>query len=122
MALNPSRLIPGLIWLYSGICRYFPNASCHAASLIGGATPRIGCHSVIDRPEPVRRVAPPTTTIANTSPAIAKSQMRTGLSRESRLLVSASLVSEGFASHVITNRTSAGFSIDVGYQRTDVKA
>jgi hypothetical protein len=38
----------------------------------------IGFHSVIDRPEPVSRVAPPTTTMANTSTAMAKSQTATG--------------------------------------------
>ena len=35
--------------------------------VMGGNAPTIGCHSVIDRPECVRRVTPPTTTIANTS-------------------------------------------------------
>ena len=33
----------------------------------GGSVPTIGCHSVIDNPECVSRVTPPTTTIANTS-------------------------------------------------------
>ena len=33
---------------------------------IGGSVPTIGCHSTIDRPECVRRVTPPTTTIGNT--------------------------------------------------------
>src|SRR5262245_42626420 len=35
-------------------------------------------HSVIDRPEPVSRVAPPRLTISKTKPAKAKSQTRTG--------------------------------------------
>ena len=57
--------MPWLIWLYSGICWYFANSSCHSASLSGGMTPWIGFHSVIDRPESVSRVAPPTSTSAN---------------------------------------------------------
>src|SRR5688500_6175511 len=32
----------------------------------GGRVPTMGCHSVMDRPERVRRVAPPTTTMAKT--------------------------------------------------------
>ncbi len=38
----------------------------------------IGCHSVIERPEPVSRVAPPMLTIRNTSAATMKSHARTG--------------------------------------------
>ena len=56
--------MPRLICWYSGICWYLANSSCHSASFSGGMTPWIGFHSVIDRPEWVRRVAPPTTTIA----------------------------------------------------------
>src|SRR5262245_20725718 len=40
--------------------------------------PTIGCHSVIDRPEPVSRVALPRLTISRTKAATAKSQARTG--------------------------------------------
>ena len=39
----------------------------------------IGFHSVIERPEPVSRVAPPTMTSAKTSAAVVNSQMATGL-------------------------------------------
>ena len=41
----------------------------------------IGFHSVMDSPEPVRRVAPPTLTITNTSAATANSHTRTGSTR-----------------------------------------
>ena len=41
--------------------------------------PMIGFHSVIDRPEPVRRVAPPTLTSRKTSAATVSSQTRTGV-------------------------------------------
>lgn len=37
----------------------------------------IGFHSVIDSPEPVRRVMPPTTTMAKTRAAQTNSQMAT---------------------------------------------
>ena len=37
----------------------------------------IGFHSVIDRPDPVRRVMPPTTTMMNTRAAQPKSHIAT---------------------------------------------
>ena len=40
----------------------------------GGTTPLTGFHSVIDSPDSVSRVIPPTTTIATISPATANSQ------------------------------------------------
>ena len=43
----------------------------------GGITPVTGFHSVIDRPDSVSRVAPPTTTIRNTSAATLQSQCAT---------------------------------------------
>jgi hypothetical protein len=54
---------------YCGICRYFSNACAQAISLRGGIAPVTGFHSVIDRPDPVRRVAPPTATMTITRPA-----------------------------------------------------
>ena len=39
--------------------------------------PEIGFHCVIERPDSVNRVAPPTTTIRNTSPARIQSQAAT---------------------------------------------
>src|SRR6266513_1139944 len=77
MILNPSRLIPGFTSRYSGVCLYFPKVSCHPASSSGGTEPTIGCHSTIDRPEWVRRVMPPTTTIANTSAQQTSNQTET---------------------------------------------
>jgi hypothetical protein len=44
--------------------------------------PRKGAHSMIERPEPVRRVAPPSAIITQIAPAIASSQYATA-----RLLV-----------------------------------
>ncbi|ODR95439.1 hypothetical protein AUC69_02780 [Methyloceanibacter superfactus] len=38
--------------------------------------PMIGCHSVMDRPESVSRVAPPTRTMATMRTAMTPSQMR----------------------------------------------
>ena len=60
--------MPALTSWYSGVCRYLSKASLPLrASASGGSVPTIGCHSTIDSPEWVRRVTPPTTTIANTS-------------------------------------------------------
>src|SRR3546814_7860769 len=59
IALNAASDMPRLISLYSGICLYFSNSASHAASLSGGSTPVTGSHSVIDRPDSVRRVMPP---------------------------------------------------------------
>ena len=42
-----------------------------------GLAPMIGRHSAIDRPEPVNRVTPPSTTIANTSAQQTSSQVAT---------------------------------------------
>jgi hypothetical protein len=39
--------------------------------------PEMGFHSVIDRPESVSRVAPPTTTMPNTIKAVTSSQRAT---------------------------------------------
>jgi hypothetical protein len=38
----------------------------------------IGCHSVMERPEPVRRVAPPMLTMTQTRAATTKSHVLTG--------------------------------------------
>jgi hypothetical protein len=43
------------------------NSRCQSAALIGGIAPVTGRQSVIDRPEPVSRVSPPTAIIATTS-------------------------------------------------------
>jgi uncharacterized membrane protein YeaQ/YmgE (transglycosylase-associated protein family) len=51
---------------------------------MGGITPLTGFHSVIDRPEPVSRVAPPTITMHSTTKATANSQMATGRERSDR--------------------------------------
>ncbi len=79
MRLKAPRLMPLLTCWYCGICRYLSKASCQSASDSGGTMPMIGFHSVIDRPEPVRRVAPPTLTSRKTSAATVSSQTRTGV-------------------------------------------
>ena len=81
MYLKAARLMPRLTWRYCGIWRYFSKASCQAASESGGTMPMMGCHSVMESPDPVRRVAPPILTIANTRAATANNHTRTGLSR-----------------------------------------
>src|SRR5580693_10123037 len=63
---------------YSGICRYFANSAAQSASDSGGTIPMTGLHSVIDRPERVSRVMPPTTTIRKINPQQKKSHAATG--------------------------------------------
>jgi hypothetical protein len=77
MLLNASSVIPLFTCRYSGVARYLANAASQPAVVSGGSVPTIGCHSVIDRPECVRRVTPPTTMIANTSAEQAKSHAAT---------------------------------------------
>lgn len=62
---------------YSGNCLYFSNSSSHSSLVIGGRPP-CGFHETIERPERVRRVAPPTAIIVPTRPAIPSSQKATG--------------------------------------------
>jgi hypothetical protein len=64
------------------VSSYFANASCHCDSVIGGSVPMIGCHSVIDSPECVNRVMPPTTTITNTKAQQPKSHTATARSAD----------------------------------------
>ena len=66
-----------LTCLNSGVRWYFSNSVCHSASFNGGSVPTSGCHSTIDSPECVRRVTPPTTTMANTRAAHSSSQTAT---------------------------------------------
>ena len=49
-----------------GICWYFANSASQAAADDGGSAPVTGFHSVIDSPDPVSRVAPPSAIIATT--------------------------------------------------------
>ena len=50
----------------SGVALYFSNSSSHSVSESGGRTPVTGRHSVMLRPDSVRRVTPPTTMTAMT--------------------------------------------------------
>jgi len=54
-------------------------ASAQAALLSGGRAPMIGCHSVMERPEPVSRVSPPMVSIAMITSATASSHSPTAL-------------------------------------------
>ncbi len=80
MPLNASSDMPLLTCRYSGVARYLSNATRQSCSVSGGSVPTIGCHSVIDSPEWVRRVTPPTTIIAKTSRQQARSQTATARS------------------------------------------
>ena len=61
--------MPRLTRWYCGMVLYLSNSACHCACDSGGTTPVTGFHSTIERPDCVSRVAPPTTTMANTSAA-----------------------------------------------------
>ena len=61
--------MPWLRMRYCGVSRYLSNSTAQSPALSGGTTPVTGRHSVIESPEPVSRVAPPTATIATTSTA-----------------------------------------------------
>src|SRR5216683_1183474 len=63
MYWKSGRLMPALTSLYCGICRYFSNSASQAACDSGGTMPVTGCHSVIDTPDSVNRVMPPSTTM-----------------------------------------------------------
>src|SRR5260370_268442 len=69
--------MPRLSNRYCGIAWYFSNARCHSDCESGGSVPVTGCHSTIESPDSVTRVAPPTSTMTKISPATASSQIRT---------------------------------------------
>ena len=77
MVWNWPSVMVGNSSAYCGICLYFSNSTNHAASDSGGRMPVITFHSVIDRPDSVSRVAPPTITIKKTSAVTLHSQRRT---------------------------------------------
>src|SRR5271169_3266402 len=87
MLLNSSKLIQEWTARYSGISLYLANTAAQSAAESGGTTPTTGFHSVIDRPDRVSRVMPPTTTIRKTSAQQTNSQAATapGLSSSTAL-------------------------------------
>ncbi len=58
--------MPAFISRYCGLSRYLSNSAAHWVSFRGGTAPVTGRHSVMERPESVSRVRPPTTIIAIT--------------------------------------------------------
>jgi hypothetical protein len=62
-----------LIRIYCGVARYLANSASHAA-WVRGRAPLTGFHSVIDTPDSVRRVMPPTTTMPTTMAATTHNQ------------------------------------------------
>src|SRR2546423_7698929 len=77
IALKPASVMSWLRRRNSGVVRYFAKVSSHCAAWRGGIAPTRGCHSTIERPECVRRVTPPTTTIAKTRAQQASSHTAT---------------------------------------------
>src|ERR1700730_5799780 len=76
MVLNSGRLMPRLSTRYCGIFWYFSNSRCQSDCDSGGDTPITGCHSTIESPDSVTRVAPPTSTMRKIRPATASSHSR----------------------------------------------
>src|SRR5215469_10695508 len=74
ICLNSSSVIRGFKSLNSGDERYFVNSDSHCSGLNGGSEPVTGRHSVMLRPDSVRRVRPPKTTIPKTLAALPRSQ------------------------------------------------
>ena len=60
---------------YCGTCLYASNACAQSLPVSGGIAPETGFHSVIERPDSVSRVIPPTMTISQTSPATVNSHV-----------------------------------------------
>lgn len=63
--------------LNSGLCLYSANSDSHAVAVVGGKDPVTGRHSVMLRPDSVRRVRPPKITMPKTEAAEASSQYPT---------------------------------------------
>src|SRR5215831_15380423 len=85
MPLNSAKLIAKWTARYSGTSLYFANSTAQSAAESGGRTPTTGFHSVIDKPERVSRVMPPTTTIRKIIAQHVKSHAATGESFASPL-------------------------------------
>src|SRR6516225_8209086 len=83
MLLNSSKFIQKCTARYSGISLYLANSAAQSAAESGGTTPMTGFHSVIDSPESVSRVIPPTTTIRKINAQQANSHAATAPSRGS---------------------------------------
>src|SRR5271169_132293 len=77
MLLNSSKLIAKWTARYSGISLYLANTAAQSAAESGGTTPTTGFHSVMDRPDRVSRVMPPTTTIRKINAQQTNSQAAT---------------------------------------------
>src|SRR5262249_37340971 len=73
MPLNSASDMRWFTCLNSGVAWYLAKVSLHCASESGGKAPTMGCHSTMDRPECVRRVAPPTTVMAKSRAQEARS-------------------------------------------------
>ena len=62
---------------HSGVALYLSNSTSHSWRVMGSLTPLTTFHSVIERPLSVKRVMPPTTTMAKTRPAMTKRYLET---------------------------------------------
>src|SRR5437660_6991570 len=82
---------------------YLSNSACQADASSGGTTPVTGFHSTIDRPEPVSRVAPPTTKVTNINAATSHSHSRTARARLGELATTSvmAVFASGGADHIV---------------------
>src|SRR6516164_594319 len=104
MPLNSSKLIKEWTARYSGISLYLANSPAQSAAESGGTTPPTGFHSVIDSPERVSRVTPPTTTIRKIRPQQINNQ--TAMAPSPSLVATFPLVGEAVAD-MVRARSSA---------------
>ena len=74
ITLNSLKVIDELINLYSGISLYKEKLKIQSSLVIGGKIPENKSHLVIDRPESVSLVKPPTTIIIATKTVIVSIQ------------------------------------------------
>src|SRR6185312_5489016 len=77
MPLKPSRVSSPKTFLDCGVSRYLSKSAFQSESESGGTMPETGCHSVIESPDSVRRVIPPTTTTAKVRAAQTSSHAAT---------------------------------------------
>ena len=70
MTLNSLKVIVGNNRLYCGISLYKENTCCQDSFVNGGKTPVNNSHLVIDKPESVNLVSPPTIIIDETKTKI----------------------------------------------------
>ena len=79
MNLKSGSVNPELSCLNCSVCLYLSNATSHCSWFKGGRVPLPRSHSVMDKPDPVSRVIPPSTICIMIIITPIKSQLATAL-------------------------------------------